>query len=316
VLVGTVWLAAGQSNMEFSLGHDAHRVDEQLSFPTFLTSASSGAKLLRCFTVEQVSSSTALPNVNGTWLTATPETIATMAAVPYYYAREMIKHTGAAMGIIVSAWGATGVSTWTPIGAQQQAAADQPAIAETLSTWAKFNRSDTEWREDWALIRYEEAMEKWNKWRTEIARKEAELLSMVSTAKGDSAQGLALKDFWGRITWLDRPAKPAPPREQKNFPGNIFNGMIAPLSNHSIRGVIWYQGEASTVLLKDSIKVSTPPPCRPFPPNPSSSSSTSSTSCSSSTRGEKRGVGSNSRSSSSSSRPSTSPSASRPARLA
>jgi hypothetical protein len=41
----------------------------------------------------------------------------------------------------------------------------------------------------------------------------------------------------------DQPEKPVNPREHKNYPANLFNGMIAPIIPYSIRGAIWYQGE-------------------------------------------------------------------------
>jgi len=38
--------------------------------------------------------------------------------------------------------------------------------------------------------------------------------------------------------------KPAPP-EIFGLPGNLFNGMVAPIVPYQVRGVIWYQGEAN-----------------------------------------------------------------------
>ncbi|MGZ0707716.1 sialate O-acetylesterase [Coraliomargarita sp. W4R53] len=41
------------------------------------------------------------------------------------------------------------------------------------------------------------------------------------------------------MTW------PSDPRTNQHQPGNIFNGMVYPLTSYGIRGVIWYQGEAN-----------------------------------------------------------------------
>ena len=41
------------------------------------------------------------------------------------------------------------------------------------------------------------------------------------------------------------PQKPVPAREDKNYPGNLFNGMMAPIIPYAMRGAIWYQGENS-----------------------------------------------------------------------
>ena len=41
--------------------------------------------------------------------------------------------------------------------------------------------------------------------------------------------------------WDENDALPT----DKNRPGNLYNGMIAPMAGFPIRGVIWYQGEAN-----------------------------------------------------------------------
>jgi sialate O-acetylesterase len=54
-------------------------------------------------------------------------------------------------------------------------------------------------------------------------------------------------DRWHRDTSANRGRAPAaPPGPKSSFsPGKLYNGMIAPLLNVNIAGVIWYQGEAS-----------------------------------------------------------------------
>ena len=51
-------------------------------------------------------------------------------------------------------------------------------------------------------------------------------------------------------TWQYQVGATADPLPGTTFfqykPGGLFNGMIAPLVNYTIKGVIWYQGEAST----------------------------------------------------------------------
>ncbi len=38
---------------------------------------------------------------------------------------------------------------------------------------------------------------------------------------------------------------PSDPRKNQHRPGNIYNGMVHPLTGYGIRGVIWYQGETN-----------------------------------------------------------------------
>lgn len=59
----------------------------------------------------------------------------------------------------------------------------------------------------------------------------------VSRAALDQQESLApLLTHWDEISDNNRP---------QHRPGNLFNGMIAPLIPYNIRGVIWYQGEAN-----------------------------------------------------------------------
>jgi sialate O-acetylesterase len=51
----------------------------------------------------------------------------------------------------------------------------------------------------------------------------------------------ALKAEGKPVPW--KPQKQVAPRLDKNYPGNDFNGMIAPIIPYAIRGAIWYQGE-------------------------------------------------------------------------
>jgi hypothetical protein len=40
-----------------------------------------------------------------------------------------------------------------------------------------------------------------------------------------------------------KPRAPVPPRLDRNYPANLFNGMIHPIVGYTMRGAIWYQGE-------------------------------------------------------------------------
>jgi sialate O-acetylesterase len=51
-------------------------------------------------------------------------------------------------------------------------------------------------------------------------------------------------------TWKYKQGSVMPPQEAQTFirwkPGGLYNRMISPLLNYSIKGVIWYQGESNT----------------------------------------------------------------------
>jgi sialate O-acetylesterase len=107
VLVGEVWVASGQSNMEWPLVAAERGESETLaaSLPT-----------LRLFqvvkpAVEKLGAPPA--DVEGTWTAATPETAALFSAVGYFFGRELARQLGRPVGIIHTSWGGTPAEAWT-----------------------------------------------------------------------------------------------------------------------------------------------------------------------------------------------------------
>jgi sialate O-acetylesterase len=147
VAVGEVWLASGQSNMEFPLRY-ANNAGKEI--------AASTDPSLRMFTVQR----TAFPNMQtsvvGAWLPSIPPDSRDFSAVAYFFARELRKKLNVPVGIIHSSWGGTQAQAWTSRAAleanpdlktqiivpAENAAATYPAAlekynAETLPAWQK-----------------------------------------------------------------------------------------------------------------------------------------------------------------------------------
>lgn len=104
VLVGEVWLASGQSNMNRPLSSvpDAEKVIAGTNNPfvrfntVALTAATSPAE-----TVE-----------TSGWLPVTPETAGTASVVAWYFAAELQRKLGVPVGIIHSSWGGSKIEAW------------------------------------------------------------------------------------------------------------------------------------------------------------------------------------------------------------
>jgi len=79
VLIGELWLGAGQSNMQITVG--ASR-DGQLSI------AEDDCRELRFFDVERNALATPGDDVNGAWKVCTPDTARSLSAVGCYFARD------------------------------------------------------------------------------------------------------------------------------------------------------------------------------------------------------------------------------------
>ena len=168
VLVGEVWLASGQSNMQLRVNEAAGTAE-----------AAAGADLpdIRIFTVAQRPASAAADDCGGQWVVCQPNTVGRFSAAGFYFAREIHATRAVPVGIIQASWGATPIEAWTSLSAMHR----RPELAPVLV--------------------------------------------------------------------LPKDPLPPPPRGQagpppdKNYPGYLFNGMIAPLIPYGLRGAIWYQGE-------------------------------------------------------------------------
>ncbi len=104
VLVGEVWLASGQSNMQWVLSNTTNAAAEI---------ASSENSQIRMFTVKSTSSSTPQDDVEGKWVVASPQTSGAFSAVGYFFARKLQKELQVPVGVINSSWGGTPSEAWT-----------------------------------------------------------------------------------------------------------------------------------------------------------------------------------------------------------
>ena len=125
VLVGDVWLASGQSNMEWNLaateGYD--KEINQAKFP-----------LIRHIKINKKINSLPQNNVIEThWDVANQQTIGDFSAVAYHFAKKMYQEKGVPVGIINSSWGGTVVETWIPREAFEQS----PYFKEMISKMPK-----------------------------------------------------------------------------------------------------------------------------------------------------------------------------------
>lgn len=106
VMIGEVWVASGQSNMEFTMeaAGSAHsgRDIAAANFPQ-----------IRYFNVPRKTSILPIDTLEGgQWLPVNPATVRKLSAVAFYFARELHADKNVAVGIISSSWGATSAQAW------------------------------------------------------------------------------------------------------------------------------------------------------------------------------------------------------------
>lgn len=127
--VGEVWIASGQSNMEFLVnaladGGDALREEAETG------------KLdrVRMLTVPRNAQVTPESDVAAEWQTATAATVDGWSAVALYFARRLSEKLGVTVGILSSSWGGTIAEAWT----SRETLVRNPDIAPELE---KYERS-------------------------------------------------------------------------------------------------------------------------------------------------------------------------------
>ena len=230
LLVGEVWLASGQSNMNwpFSKAHNAVQETPKANYPQ-----------IRTFIVGRKNGVTPQAEAGGNWVACSPETVKDFSGVAYFFARDLHRQLEVPIGIIHSAWGGTPAQAWTSLNglrsdpelrgyvsrAKRRQANYAAELAAHPAKLADYQAKVAAWMDSGGR-EHEQKVAAWNK-AVEKARK---------AGKKPPAQPRPAKP---------RPAELMPPEGGPGEPTGLFNGMIAPLIPYGIKGVIWYQGESN-----------------------------------------------------------------------
>ncbi len=226
VLVGEVWLASGQSNMQWPIDH-CRKEDQEMA-------ASGPVPLLRIFQVPEGETYDRKETLDGvirlwenipgegnqhldkgtmkpTWMPAKPETRDHAFAVPYFFGRKLAEEIQVPIGIIEGTWAGSRIESWW---AEEGLTGIEPLAAIRKDRLAKspgFPDYDKHFRE------YLAAVGQWS----------------AAAVKATDA-GLPV------------PEMPQAPELLKLGHGEetgSYQAMIHPLVPYALRGFIWYQGE-------------------------------------------------------------------------
>jgi len=125
VVVGEVWLASGQSNMEWILSN---------TYDAALEIAGSRANpLIRHIKVAKKVADAPLTTASGVWQVASPANTGNFTAVGYHFALDVYRVLNVPVGIINSTWGGTRVEAWMDPAALKSS----PAFESVATEWAK-----------------------------------------------------------------------------------------------------------------------------------------------------------------------------------
>lgn len=125
VLIGEVWLVAGQSNMQRLLRETANgdAVQADANHPD-----------LRLFNVRREVGFKRTSKPIGEWATCTSQSVAEFSAAGYYFAVELQKELKVPIGMINASWGGSQAEAWTPV-AYLNASPDLKPTVDRTKIW-------------------------------------------------------------------------------------------------------------------------------------------------------------------------------------
>lgn len=227
VQVGEVWLAGGQSNMEFHMRYDADIDEEKKNCHN---------DNIRFFDypevsyVEQINEANFFENY-GYWCKADCDQLERFSAVAYYFAKDLQQKYEVPIGIIGCNWGGSPAVAWMSESAIQKGGG-QIYIDEYKEAIKGLD-----------LQKYEELF-KYNPeyWRTDLLANPISDLLMFGATPKELQNKLAEMGIAMAETDIDTFQPLVGPKYERR-PSGLYESMLKPLVPYGIRGVIWYQGE-------------------------------------------------------------------------
>ncbi len=137
VMIGDVWLASGQSNMEMPLA----------GFPPTAHVKNAAAEIaaadnphIRLLHVAHASSAYPLRDTADGWAPCTPSSAAGFSAIGYLFARSVAAREHVTVGVIDSSWGGTPADSWVSL----DALGADPALLPAFAARAAFARNEAD----------------------------------------------------------------------------------------------------------------------------------------------------------------------------
>lgn len=147
VLAGEVWLASGQSNMEWAL----ERSDNGKS-----DAAQAANSSIRLLAIPRTGSAEPADFVANTgWKVCSPESAAPFSAVAYHFGRELQETLDVPVGLVMASWGGSNMESWT----RADAMAGDPVLSWTVEERRQWSASAVDHAS--AAAEYRRALADW-----------------------------------------------------------------------------------------------------------------------------------------------------------
>ncbi len=209
VLVGEVWIASGQSNMEWTMD----RTDNLEAIKN------DSDDLLRVYVSGNVTAVKDLTDFPGAWKPTDPKNNAKFTAVGYEFGKVLRKKLDVPVGIIECSWGGKPVEAFTSEEALKLCPEAKIVLDRKANALKKYDPVKAAEIHKKALAKWKVANDAW-----------------VAETKANKGQKKR------------RPRQPqlqSDPALNSKFHSTIYHGMIAPIIGYGARGAIWYQGESN-----------------------------------------------------------------------
>lgn len=217
VMIGEVWLAGGQSNMELELqnalnGKEVLKNIKDVNVRFYYTQK-----------IAYIDDYFHFAERNSCWSIAAPDTAANYSAVGYYFARRLAAELGVTVGVIGCNWGGTSASAWMSRKMLEQ-------DADTKSYVDEYDKA----MEDKTMEGYLAELAEYEEWYNEWQPKINEYYATTENPTWEGAQ-----EYAGPSRWPE----PLGPKSQFR-PGGLYETMISRICPYTLAGFAYYQGES------------------------------------------------------------------------
>ena len=220
ISIGEVWLAGGQSNMEFELGNCTEGPQALAD-----TTGEAGAKNVRFYYTNKISwmdEHFYEAERNTAWQTWDSPNKNAWSAVGFFFAKKLAQDLGCTVGVIGCNWGGTSASAWvrreylekdsdlkTYLTEQEEATAGK-SVEQQCREYDEYEKNNDEWNKKCAALYAENPQIKWHE----------------------------VEKILGKSPW------PGPHSCKNPYrPCGLYDCMLNRVLPYTLKGVIWYQGE-------------------------------------------------------------------------
>ncbi|MDE6709947.1 MAG: sialate O-acetylesterase, partial [Oscillospiraceae bacterium] len=217
VMIGEVWLAGGQSNMELELQNALNGKEVLANIKDV------NVRFYYTQKIAYIDDYFNFAERNTCWSIAAPDTAANYSAVGYYFARRLAAELGVTVGVIGCNWGGTSASNWISRKALEQ-------DADTKSYVDEYDKA----MEEKTMEGYLKELAEYEEWHNEWQPKINEYYANTPDPTWEGAQ-----EYAGPCRWPE----PMGPRSQFR-PGGLYETMISRICPYTLAGFAYYQGES------------------------------------------------------------------------